>query len=433
MGEESKALKCNATSKFAVMDAPGVSQPSAASAKPNNKEGLQGRRAKASSGPKIDAGLRLGGDSFVKRTKTPDWLQHRMDVYQKIEQRRAEELAQKTPVSITVTLPDGKTISEDKEGNPLQAWKTSPYDVAVTISQGLADAATVARVTYESYCDDYSPAEDGMEGEDTLSDALADAGLEQSDSEKTLLWDMTRPLVGQVSKLEFLKFESDQDAKTVFWHSSAHMMGEALEHLYGCKLTIGPPLAGGFYYDSYMGSDAFREDDCKCWIVVKYLPFFVPFLLISFIRLTDKPVEEEVNKIVKQKQKFERMVITKEEGLELFADNPFKRSIIETKVPDNGRTTVYRCGDLIDLCRGPHVVHTGKIKAFAATRHSATNWLGNTDNDSLQRMYGISFPDKKMLKVWQENQEKVGVGRMFLATTLALMIPRNLIHGIYYD
>lgn len=101
------------------------------------------------------------------------------------------------------------------------------------------------------------------------------------------------------------------------------------------------------------------------------------------------------------------MVITKEEGLELFADNPFKVSILQTKVPDGGRTTVYRCGDLIDLCRGPHLAHTGKVKAFAATRHSATNWLGDTDNDSLQRLYGISFPDKKMLKIWQENQEKV--------------------------
>jgi threonyl-tRNA synthetase len=122
---------------------------------------------------------------------------------------------------------------------------------------------------------------------------------------------------------------------------------------------------------------------------------------------TGANVEAEVNKIIKQKQKFERLVITKEEGLDLFADNPFKLQIITTKVPDGGRTTVYRCGDLIDLCRGPHLPHTGKVKAFAATRHSATNWLGDTENDSLQRMYGISFPDKKELKLWQENQEKV--------------------------
>ena len=120
---------------------------------------------------------------------------------------------------------------------------------------------------------------------------------------------------------------------------------------------------------------------------------------------TDAPVQAEVNKIIKQKQKFERLVITKEEGLELFQDNPFKLSILQTKVQD--RTTVYKCGDLIDLCRGPHVAHTGNVKAFLPTRHSATNWLGDTDNDSLQRLYGISFPDKKQLKVWKENQELV--------------------------
>lgn len=127
-----------------------------------------------------------------------------------------------------------------------------------------------------------------------------------------------------------------------------------------------------------------------------------------FEQISDKPIEQEVNKIIKQKQKFERMVVTKDEALELFADNPFKQEILTTKVPDGTRTTVYKCGDLIDLCRGPHLAHTGKVKAFATTRHSATNWLGDTDNDSLQRMYGISFPDKKQLKVWQENMEKVG-------------------------
>lgn len=121
----------------------------------------------------------------------------------------------------------------------------------------------------------------------------------------------------------------------------------------------------------------------------------------------DKAVEAEYTKIVKQKQKFERLVVTKEEALEMFAGNPFKEQIISTKVPDGTRTTVYRCGDLVDLCRGPHLPNTGRVKAFAATRHSATNWLGDTENDSLQRMYGVSFPDKKMLKVWKENQEKV--------------------------
>ena len=131
------------------------------------------------------------------------------------------------------------------------------------------------------------------------------------------------------------------------------------------------------------------------------------FWLFLFFHDEDKAIEAEVGKIAKQKQKFERVVITKDEALELFADNPFKVQILTTKVPDGSRTTIYQCGDLIDLCRGPHISHTGKVKAFAATQHSATNWLGDTDNDSLQRIYGISFPDKKQLKVWQENMEKV--------------------------
>jgi threonyl-tRNA synthetase len=346
----------------------------------------QGRRANDSTGPLMDteSPKLIGGDSFVERTPNPEWLKVREEVYNKIKASRAEELAKKTPVDITVTMPDGNVLSADKEGQTYRAWKTTPYDVAVAISQGLADAATVARVTYEKYVDDYSPAEDGMEGQDTLADAMEDLHIDDNEETKGLkpiLWDMTRPLVGPVAKLEFLKFDADQDAKTVFWHSSAHMMGEALEHLFGSKLTIGPPLKGGFYYDSYMGKDSIKEDDYK-------------------------PVEQEVNKIIKQKQQFERMVVTKEEALELFADNPFKVAILTTKVPDGTRTTVYKCGDLIDLCRGPHLTHTGKIKAFAATRHSATYWLGEADNDSLQRMYGISFPDKKQLKVWQENMEK---------------------------
>lgn len=342
----------------------------------------QGRRANAESGPRMDGGKHIGGDSFVERVKDPEWLKTRVEVYEKIKARRAEEFATKEPVDITVTMPDGNVLKANKAGEPFQSWKTTPYDVAVVISQGLADAVTVARVEYESFVDDYSPAEDGMEGADAMEEALGEA-LE-NDGDKgamTFLWDLKRPLVGPVKKLELLKFNDDQEAKTVFWHSSAHMMGEALENLHGVKLTIGPPLAGGFYYDSFMGKDAFREEDYK-------------------------PVEATVKKIIKQKQKFERMVVTKEEALELFADNPFKVELLSNKVADGTRTTVYKCGNLIDLCRGPHIVHTGKVKAFAATRHSATNWLGDTENDSLQRMYGITFPDTKMLKVWKENQEK---------------------------
>jgi len=329
----------------------------------------------------------IGGDSFPCRTANPEWLKTRNDVYEAIKARRSEEMAKKTPVEITVTMPDGNVLTHGKDNSAFMTYKTTPFDVAAKISQGLADSATVARVTYEKYADDYDPVEDGMAAIDTLEEVMEDMDLNDDDDAdgssglKPQLWDMTRPLVGPVKKLELLKFNDDPDAKTVFWHSSAHMMGEALEHLYGVKLTIGPPLKGGFYYDSYMGTDSIKDDDYK-------------------------PIEQEVNKIIKKKQKFERMVITKEEALELFADNPFKVKILSTKVPDGSRTTVYRCGDLIDLCRGPHVSNTGKVKAFAAAKHSAAYWLGDAENDSLQRLYGISFPDKKQLKVWQENMEK---------------------------
>jgi threonyl-tRNA synthetase len=226
----------------------------------------QGRRAKESTGPLMDTDKKLlGGDSFVERTKNPAWIKGREEIYATIKARRQEELATKKPVDIAVTMPDGNVLDKTKDGSPFQAWKTTPYDVAVVISQGLADSAAVARVTYEKYADDYSPAEDGMEGEDTLKDAMADLSIDDDKSEKAVLWDMMRPLVGPVAKLELLKFDDDRDAKTAFWHSSAHMLGEALEHLYGCKLTIGPPLAGGFYYDSFMGKESFKEEDCKCY------------------------------------------------------------------------------------------------------------------------------------------------------------------------
>lgn len=288
------------TSKFAVLDGPGVSQPhppktltpsssaevhsdtspsqTSSSTAVTSKEGQQGRRAKASTGPRMETERYIGGDSFIGRTLRPGWIQTRQTTYDKILIRRNEELSHKTPVEIFVTLPDGTVLrhyknsgtEENPSKQPFLAWKTSPYDVAVTISQGLADNAVVARVTYANYVTDYDLAEDGMTGEDLLVTEDSDGGLISKGGEgevssiKPVLWDMTRPLVGNVAKMEFLKFENDADAKTVFWHSSAHMLGEALEHLYGCRLTIGPPLKGGFYYDSYMGiSDSFREDDCK--------------------------------------------------------------------------------------------------------------------------------------------------------------------------
>jgi threonyl-tRNA synthetase len=90
----------------------------------------------------------------------------------------------------------------------------------------------------------------------------------------------------------------------------------------------------------------------------------------------------------------------------LFKYNPFKHQLISVKVPDGSRTTVYRNGDLIDLCRGPHLPDTSKMKAFSVLRNSSTNWLGNTSNDSLQRVYATAFPDKKLLNQFKENLKR---------------------------
>lgn len=243
------------------------------------KEGIQGRRAvKASEeAPRMES-KKIGGDSYVTRTSNPQWLEQRKHVYDMISERRLKESLEFQKVPIYVTLPNGDVLRENKKtGLPYEAWSTSPFDVAATISQGLADAAVVARVTYADFVSDYSLSQDGMDTVDTMLaevDVSEDWDEDEDEAKKTAasvmtttvgtyLWDMTRPLVGNVAKMEFLKFEDEADARTVFWHSSAHMLGEALEHLYGCRLTIGPPLAGGFYYDSYMGVDSFTDADCK--------------------------------------------------------------------------------------------------------------------------------------------------------------------------
>lgn len=111
-----------------------------------------------------------------------------------------------------------------------------------------------------------------------------------------------------------------------------------------------------------------------------------------------KPLETIVSSIVKEKQVFQRLSLSKEDLLEMFKSNPYKQHIIKDKIPDGTFTTVYRNGPLIDLCRGPHVPHTGRIKQFKVMKNSASYFLGDANNDSLQRIYGVSFPDKDRMQ-----------------------------------
>lgn len=129
--------------------------------------------------------------------------------------------------------------------------------------------------------------------------------------------------------------------------------------------------------------------------------------LCSTINEADYPkIGSKAEAISKERQPFERIVLSKEQALRMFSDNPFKVALITSKIPDGSYTTAYRCGPLIDLCRGPHVPTTGAIKAFEVMRASAAYWLGNSENDTLQRVYGISFPDTKQLRLYKTMLEE---------------------------
>ena len=101
-----------------------------------------------------------------------------------------------------------------------------------------------------------------------------------------------------------------------------------------------------------------------------------------------------------------RLNCNKEEALDLFAENKYKQEFIDSKVAENEMTSVYKIGDFVDLCTGPHIEHTGKAKAFKVLKHSASYWQADATQDSLQRVYGISFPEKVQLKEWLHWREE---------------------------
>jgi len=280
---------------------------------------------------------KAGGDGGGKKMSVldppPEFLASRLEMWDRLKVESDALLAAKTSEEITVTLPDGKQVAA-------QSWRTSPYDVACGISKGLADSCVVAKVN-------------------------------------GVVWDLDRVFEGD-AELELIKFD-DEVGQQTFWHSSAHILGEAMERIYGGHLCYGPPIENGFFYD--MSSEVMvKEEDYKV-------------------------VDDLVAKIIKEKQPFERLEMKKSDLLEMFKYNEFKVRILNEKVKTE-TTTVYRCGPLIDLCRGPHVRHTGKIKAFTVTKNSSTYWEGNSEAETLQRIYGISFPDNKQMKEWKHFQEE---------------------------
>ncbi len=164
--------------------------------------------------------------------------------------------------------------------------------------------------------------------------------------------------------------KKDAEAVEILRHSAAHVMAEAVCSLYkNAKLTIGPVVENGFYYDIDM--EPVSEDDFP-------------------------KIEQEMNRIIKAKLPFERLEVSKSEALELYKDEPYKTELISEL--EDGTISLYRQGNFTDLCRGPHLPHTGFIKAVKLMKVSGAYWRADQNRDQLQRIYGTAFFDKKELK-----------------------------------
>tara|TARA_Y100000034_G_scaffold35645_2_gene43737 strand:+ start:360 stop:2252 length:1893 start_codon:yes stop_codon:yes gene_type:complete len=173
------------------------------------------------------------------------------------------------------------------------------------------------------------------------------------------------------SKIKIITFK-DEVGVEIFRHSSAHILADAVVQLFPkAKPTIGPAVDDGFYYDFDM--EAVKEKDLE-------------------------KIEQKMKEIVKVKLPFVRSEISKDEALEMFKDNKFKVEMINELEGDT--VTIYKHGEYVDMCRGSHVQHTGQIKSFKLMKVAGAYWRADAEKEQLQRIYGISFPDKKELKAY---------------------------------
>ena len=223
---------------------------------------------------------------------------------------------------INITFPDNTT--KKFENDP------SGMDVAVSISEGFARNCVAMKI------------------DDQLKD------LNQ--------------IIDHDTAISFIT-SKDDDGLEILRHSSAHVMAEAVLNIYNdAKLTIGPVVEDGFYYDIDM--NPISEDDFGA-------------------------IEAEMKKIIKAKNNFKRKVVSKQEALKIFLDNSFKLELINEL--EDQEISLYQNGKFIDLCRGPHIPHTGMIKGFKLLKISGAYWRADQSREQLQRLYGISFFDKKKL------------------------------------
>jgi len=228
---------------------------------------------------------------------------------------------------INITFPDG-AVRQYAEG-------TTAMDIAKSISEGLARKIIAA----------------GVNGQ---------------------VWDASRP-IKEDATIKLYTW-NDAEGKNTFWHSSAHLMAEAVEGMFpGVKFWVGPPVENGFYYDMDLGDKKLNEDD-----------------LVA--------IEKKMNELAKKNSLYVRKEIPKPDALKYFTEkgDEYKLDLLQNL--NDGEITFYTQGNFTDLCRGPHIPNTGLIKAIKLTNIAGAYWKGDEKNKQLTRLYGVTFPSQKELE-----------------------------------
>ncbi|GAB5552094.1 MAG: threonine--tRNA ligase [Saprospiraceae bacterium] len=224
----------------------------------------------------------------------------------------------------------------------------------------------------------YEPGTTAMQVAESISAGLARNVLSAKvDGE---VWDASRPIQNDAN-VQLLTW-NDEDGKNTFWHSSAHLLAEALEALYpGTKFGIGPAIENGFYYDIDAGDHQISVDD---------LP----------------KIEAKMTELARQKNAYVRKEISKADAVEYFKekDDEYKLELLDGL--EDGSITFYEQGNFVDLCRGPHIPNTGKIKAVKLMKVAGAYWRGDESRKMLTRIYGITFPKAKELNAYLELLEE---------------------------
>lgn len=227
---------------------------------------------------------------------------------------------------INITFPDG-AVRQYEQGS-------SAIKIAKSISEGLARKTIAAEVNNE-------------------------------------VWDLSRP-INKDSTIKFLTWE-EESGKSTFWHSSAHLMAEAVEDIFpGVKFWVGPPVEKGFYYDMDLGENVIADSDLE-------------------------KIENKMKELAKQNNPFSRKEISKADAIKYFEEKGDEYKLDLLSGLEDGKITFYTQGQFTDLCRGPHIPSTGLIKAIKLTNIAGAYWKGDEKNKMLTRIYGVTFPNQKEL------------------------------------